>query len=116
MSHRIEEYKGHKILIIDFSGLRGQEYLDGIEAVEKEVLSHGKGELCALMNVEGTYSTDEITDRFKLMAERTQGYMRGKTAAIGVTGMKRVIANMMKRDMYFAKSIEDGKEWLVKNT
>ena len=34
-------------------------------------------------------------------------------ALVGITGIKRVLAQMLKRDMHFAKSMEDAKEWLA---
>ena len=115
MSCRVVEYKQHMILIADFRNLRGQEYLDAIEEFERIILSREKGELSSLIDVSNTEITDDIAERFMVLAGRTEGYTRGR-AVVGVTGVKRILARMIKREMYYARSVSDAKEWLVNNT
>ena len=50
----------------------------------------------------------------KLVADlNAEGYSL-ISACFGITGIQRIIANAVKRDMYFARDIEDAKNWLVK--
>jgi hypothetical protein len=115
MSVRYEEYKGEKILYIDFSNLKDQEYLDAIDEAEKEILKNKPGTISTIINVANTYITEELKIRFSKLAERTKGITKVR-ATVGLTGIKRIIAKAIKRDLYFASSDEDAKEWIVRNT
>jgi len=114
MSERIRwmEHKGARILCADYSGLSGQEYLDLIQEFEDELLKQPPGSLVTLTDVTGTTITNEVRDRFKLLAERSAGISKG-SATIGVTGFKRAIAVLIRKDLYYAASLEDAKEWLA---
>jgi hypothetical protein len=47
------------------------------------------------------------------LTEATKGISR-KAAAVGITGFKKAIAMLLRRDLYWANSLEDAKEWLAK--
>ncbi len=49
------------------------------------------------------------------MSDKTKGYTKIR-AVLGVTGVKKMIAKAIRRDIYFAESEEDAKEWIVKNS
>ena len=115
MSVQLEIYKGHKILISDYRGLKGKKYLDAMEETENELLKHEPGSIMTITDVTNTYTDDAIKDRSKLMVERTGGIARA-TAVVGVTGLKQVIAKAIKKDIYFAASVEEAKEWLLNQT
>ena len=114
MSDRISwmEHKGARILYVDYTGLSGQEYLGVIQEFEDVLLKQPPGSVVTLTNVTGTTVTNEIRDRFKLLAERSAGISKG-SATMGVTGFKRAIAVLIRKDLYYATSLEDAKEWLA---
>ncbi len=112
---RIEwvDYKGKRILRCDYSGLLGEKHVEFIEEVKKTMSELPAGtELLVLADVTGTHTTARIKEKYEeLTAIRDR--FGGHDAAIGITGLMRIIANVVKKDIYFGKSEQDAKEWLV---
>jgi hypothetical protein len=106
------EHKGTKILYADYSGLSGDEYLGVIEEFKNELLKQSPGSVVTLTNVTGSTVTNEVKDKLKELREQTKGISR-KAAAVGVTGFKKTIAVLIRKDLYWADSLEEAKEWLV---
>ena len=114
MSVRYEEYKGEKILILDYTGLRGQDFLDAIDEAEKEILKYKPGTVSTITNVTNTYIVEEIKERFTELSNKTKGKTKISTV-IGVVGIKKIIARIIKKDLYYASSEMDAKEYIVNN-
>jgi hypothetical protein len=114
MSDRVSliEYKGARILYADYSGLSGEEYIEVIEEFKNELLKQPPGSVVTLTNVTDTTVTNEIKDKLKDMGEQTEGISK-YAAAVGVEGFKKVIAVLIRRDLYWADSLEEAKEWLA---
>ena len=117
MSDRVTwlEHKGTRILYVDYSGTSDDEFIKVVDEFESELLKQTPGSVVTLTNVTNTVITNELRARLKEMAERTQGRSR-KAAAVGITGFKRAIAVLLRNDLYYAKSLEDAKDWLVEET
>ena len=115
MSDRIKwiEYKGAKILYADYSNLEEDEYVTEIDNFEKELIKNKPNSVLVITNTNNTYITSKINKRFKEMREKTKGISKA-SAVVGVTGVKKIIANAIRKDLYLARSIEDAKEWLIK--
>jgi hypothetical protein len=114
MNDRISwiEHKGARILYADYSGLDEHGQVQTIEAFKNELLKQAPGSVATLTNVKDTEITDKVKEKYKELAAETQGISKG-TAAIGVTGFKKVLAGLIKRDMYWASDMEEAKEWLA---
>jgi len=106
------EHKGARILYVDYSGLPEKEFIQTIEEFKNELLKQAPGSVVTLSNTANTYITEAVKEKFKELAERTRGISKG-TAGIGVSGFKKVLASLVKRDMYFADSLEEAKDWLA---
>jgi hypothetical protein len=65
-----------------------------------------------LTNIANVYITEAVSKKFKELAEQTRGISKG-AASIGVAGFKKVLASLIKRDMYLASSLEEAKDWLA---
>jgi hypothetical protein len=109
------EHKGKRILYCDFSNFSEQAYLDGTEAMEKELLAQGTGNHSLLLiNVENSTMNQATSDRGKKTVEiLTAARITSKTSMIGITGIKRIIAQAISRDVHFDKDLESAKDWLV---
>jgi hypothetical protein len=109
------DHKGKKILFCDFAGFSEDEYISGVDAMEKELLAQGKGSYTLLLiDVEGSHMTQKTSDRGKKTIEvLTPENITTKTSMIGISGVKRIIAQAISRDVHFDKDKESAKDWLV---
>ena len=114
MSDRVSwmEHKGARILYADYSGLSGQEYIAVVKEFKDELLKQSPGSVVTLTNVTGSTITSDVKDELKALAEASAGISKG-AAAVGLTGFKKAIAVLIRRDLYWASSMEDAKEWLA---
>ena len=114
------EHKGHRILFVDFSGIRDEvEYLGAFDEVEGEILSQPKGQkVLTLLDVSNSVLTRAITERAKRMtaAAKEAGIPDSPTAIVGMRGFQKAVVQAMqffRQDIYIAESIEAGKDLLI---
>ena len=114
MSDRVSwiEYKGAKILYVDYSGTSEEEFIKTIDEFKNELLKQTPGSVVTLTNITNAAITDEVRKKLKELAKQTKGISKG-AAAIGVTGFKKALAVLIKRDLYYANSLEEAKDWLA---
>jgi hypothetical protein len=109
------KHKGARILYADYSGLSGEGYMEVIEEFKNELLKQSPGSVVTLTNVTDSTVSNEVKDKLKELAEETTGISKG-AAAIGITGFKKTIAVLIRRDLYWADSLEEAKEWLAEQS
>ena len=116
MSERVNwiEHKGKKILFNNYQGLKGDEYTQTIKESEKEFLKSGMKIVYVLNDVTDSFMNYDSTAAAKhwIDACKDQGITL-TISLVGITGIKRIVAQAVKRDMHFAKSLEDAKAWLA---
>jgi hypothetical protein len=114
MSDRLSwiRYKGARILYVDYSGTSEEEFIQTIEAFKNELLKQTPGSVVTLSNMANTSITLKARDKFKELAEQTRGISKG-AASIGTMGFKKALAALIKRELYYADSLEEAKEWLA---
>ncbi|MGC8771716.1 MAG: hypothetical protein ACP5Q5_10755 [Brevinematia bacterium] len=116
MDERIKllEKNGAKILFCDISSLDE----DSILEYHNKMLQMGLDMKIRLfvIDIRDTYTTPKISESSKNLG-KTLDEKNGKSfvALIGVTGIKKVIANAISKDMYFANDLDDAVNWLIKN-
>lgn len=104
------DHKGKRILFIDCAGLSGEAYLKTLDEVEVEYKKLGQNSSLVLIDVTGSSSNNQTTERQKKLA----GMKVAKHAAVvGVTGVKKVIASAVNRSFYYAGSVNAAKDWLA---
>jgi hypothetical protein len=115
------EHRGHRILLADFSNIRDEEeYLRAFDEMEEEVRAHSEGRrVPAIVDVTDSVLSTAITERARAMmaALKEEGIPDSPTAMVGMTGLQKAVVHALqffRRDIYVAESIEDAKEWLVK--
>jgi hypothetical protein len=108
------EHQSKAIVFGDYSGLDGEDFVEAIGQQEALSLESTDKNILHLLNFTGCRMSTAAKERADQMMKTLQskGYTV-KTACYGITGIQRVIANAVKRDMYFAKSEADARDWLV---
>jgi len=108
------EHKGEKILLSDYTDLDEERILEAMEEARREILSYRKKVILMLVDITNTYTTGRVKSKGEAVraAAREKG-VTVKTAIVGITAMKKVIAAIVKPGAHFADSIEEAKDWLA---
>ncbi|MGI5864896.1 MAG: hypothetical protein ACOX6T_22990 [Myxococcales bacterium] len=110
------EHQGKKILRMDVDGMDIGAYVKEVYAGRDAVLASNPAPNSVLLLVVGEQpkgALDEAKESWKVFQEATKGLMKAQ-AVVGLSGFKRVVARLVLRDLYFAASEEDAKDWLVR--
>jgi len=106
-------HKGKKILFCDYSNLRDQKHLDFIDEVKNEMAKQPPGTiLLVLADLTNTYTTPAAKVKYEELTAVRMKY-KGVDAVIGITVPQKIIGEGIKKGIYYAKGIEDAKEWLI---
>jgi hypothetical protein len=82
--------------------------------METEILKYKNqpGVIYTISDITNSHIAADVKTRFDALVKSTDGISRAK-ATVGVQGIQKIIANAIKKDMHFAASVDDAKEWLV---
>jgi hypothetical protein len=108
-------YKGKRMLHTNAAGLEEEELLVALEEMKEALLKEGAKTL-ALTDVTGVKMSSTFVDKAKEVnaaIEKTPGWGR-PSAVVGLTGLQKAVAQLFGRGVFYAKTIEEAKEWLVK--
>jgi hypothetical protein len=113
------EHNGKKIFYQDFSNnfFNEQAVSDELKEVQAIVLSQPEDSVLVLSNFSNTEITMNLLPLLNEASSKTKSYVH-RTAVLGVTGIKRTLADLLTRITgqelrYFTDEIE-AKEWLTK--
>jgi hypothetical protein len=108
-------HKSKKILFLNAKGLREAEYMVAQEELKQELLKERKGAL-VLVDATGTEMTTKSTNKAKEVAAATkaEGIPDGPSVVVGLTGLQKAVAQLFGRGVHFSSTIEEAKDWLVK--
>jgi len=113
MSERLRIIKHEDIdtLFIDISSLSVNDILE----IHKKILDIAVSKKIGffIIDISNTFTTPVVIDSSKEL-DKVINEKNGKsyTALLGISGLQKLIANVISRDMYFARDIEDAKRWL----
>lgn len=97
----------------DIEGLREE-----VRQADEEIQREPKGSVLVLIDLRDTVATGAVVSLFKESSALTNPYVR-KHALIGVTGMKRFLADkvakLARRPMRLFDTEEQALDWLVKD-
>ena len=117
MENRVSEviHRGKKIIYGDYSGLTFDAFMEVIEQQEEASLKLAQKDILHLLNFTDCKMSTASKERANAMMKKLQenGYSV-KTACFGIGSLQRLIASAVQKDMYFAKNMDDAKDWLVK--
>jgi len=86
-----------------------------MEEMKQEVLKEKDGDL-VLADVSGIDMTKAGVDKSKEVVNVTKeaGIPNRANVVVGLTGLQRAVAQLFGRGVHFVDTVEQGKEWLVK--
>jgi len=110
------EHQNIRILFTDFRGLKPEEYYP---VIDKAILMIRNQAPCSVFTLSAhsqihiNEKLKDKTNEYKIAAE---GISKG-AATFGLAGIQKIIAQSVKKDVYFASSLEEALGWIVtKNT
>ena len=108
-------HKGKRILFLNAAGMREAEYAAAIDELKQELLKERDGAL-VLVDATKTEMTTLTTNKAKELAASTKakGIPDRPSVVVGLTGLQKAVAQLFGRGAHFSGSIEEAKEWLVK--
>lgn len=104
---KVLHVSGHDILLIDFSGLKGEAFLKAIETVKQFILDlPGDNHLPSVTDLSGARVSPEIGDAMKRMgkeiAEKKGHNGKGITkVVIGLSRLERLVAGAITPDIIY---------------
>ena len=107
-------HKGKRILVADYTGLSVEEQIGTIDETIKvmAVLSTGS-ELLDIADFTGTPIRQEVRGKLKELATGRQK-LKGATVVVGLSGFGKALATLLNPGMKYFDSVEEAKEWLVR--
>jgi hypothetical protein len=108
-------HKGKRILFVNGAGLSEAEYIAAMEEMKHEILKERDGAM-VLVDATKTEMTTPTVEKAKEVAAATKakGIPDRPGVVVGLSGLKRAVAQLFGRGIHFASTIEEAKEWLVK--
>ena len=113
-------HKGKNILCLDIADLKTQdkpEFHTRIESAKKKIQLQPQKSMLVITNVTNIRFDSEMANSMREYASHNTPYVKA-SALVGVSGLQKIIVQAVKkftgRDFYFADTMEEAKEWLVK--
>lgn len=117
MGYEWIEYKGKKILYVDYSACKTKEEMLAQLEIMADVFDKSGGNVLSLTNFTGNYGSKEFMERAKELADVFRRN-RKKSAVLGIVGAKKVLLQaytLLTRDnMMPFDSREKALEYLIK--
>ena len=110
------EYQGRRILRMDLGNVTIEQYVKTVRDGADMVVASRPAPNSALIlacGVQPSGNLDQAKEVWKEFQEKVHGLSKAQ-AVVGLTGFKRVVARLVMRDLYFATSEDDAKDWLAK--
>lgn len=109
------QHKSKRILLVNRPGLSEAEYIEAMEEMKQEILKEKAGAL-VLVNVAGIDMTKAVVDKSKEVVNATKkaGIPDRPNVVVGLTGLQKAVAQLFGRGVHFVDTVEEAKEWLVK--
>lgn len=109
---------GQPILYSDYAGLKEADYLQAMDETQRELLSQPAGStVLTVTDVSHGRSSRAIMAKAGAMTAATKAAgIATIDAVIGIGRLQRPIAQAVRREIHFASSLEDAKDWLVKQS
>ncbi len=108
-------HKGKRILFVNGAGLSEAECLIAFEEMKQTILKEGTGVL-VLVDVSHMQMTKALVNKAKeaAAAAKAVGIKDKPNAVVGLTGLQKAVAQLFGREIHFADTVDQAKEWLVK--
>jgi hypothetical protein len=108
-------HKGKRILFVNAAGLPEAECLVAFEEMKQALLKEGTG-ILVLVDMSRLEMTTAVVNKAKEVTAATKavGIEDKPSAAVGLTGLQKAVAQLFARGTHWTATIDEAKEWLVK--
>jgi hypothetical protein len=113
-------HKGKKIFCLDITGLQYKDkgkIKDYIETAMLTIRKQPSKSVLHITNVSNTGFNSEISNMIRDYAAHNTPYIKA-SVVVGVSGLQKIILQAIKkftgRDFHLTETVEEAKEWLVK--
>jgi len=110
---RIITHRGHKILAVDTSGLPSEEIATLHPILARTAIDHKINLVCNFINDSGLDFARRRSTRDAVARARTE-VGRLHSAFIGLCGIRKLLANAIQKEHFYAADREEALDWLVK--
>jgi hypothetical protein len=114
------DHKGKTIVCLDIAGLQSRdkpEFHKLVAQAKQNIQKYSPKSALVITNVINTGFDTEVSGIIKEYAQHNTPYVKA-SAIVGIVGWSKVILMAVKavtgRDFYLANTMEEAKEWLVK--
>ena len=111
------QYKGREIIFMDARGVGEKDGIEAWEEMKREALK-GQNVNLTLVDATDLTITPALVRKAREVAEMGQGKAGGRVAFVGMTTIQKSTAQLIARAVglqaHFCGTLEEGKEWLVK--
>jgi hypothetical protein len=109
-------HKGKRILVVNAAGLREAEYIAALEEMRQELRRDRTGPP-VLIDLSQWEMTAAAINKAKEVSSslKSEGVPFGPNALVGMSGLQKSVADLsVKHKVYYAVTVDEAKEWLVK--
>ncbi|MBI9046775.1 MAG: hypothetical protein JEZ06_19960 [Anaerolineaceae bacterium] len=113
--HEWIQHKGKDVLFAKLSGLGEEEYFKAVDELESVFLGKpDNSKILMLLDVTGSRMTAATRDRGKEMGNKSQAKgIITITTIVGISGIQKIIAQAISKDVHYSKTVDEAKDWLV---
>ena len=109
-------YKEKEILIQDYTGLQGDDIARIMPAMTDQIIKSGKNDILNIVDIRDSFGNKAAVNAF-IKYSKIIRHLLKKTAALGVTGVKKVLLNTINKvssvGVKTFSSDQEAKEWLI---
>lgn len=109
------EHKCAKILLLNGKGLSEADNFAALEDLQQALLKEPTAAL-VLIDLSKTTMAQKTASKSKEVAAATKaaGVPFGPNAIVGLTNLQKSVAELSMKQVYYADSVEEAKEWPVR--
>ncbi len=105
-------HKNKRIFCTDYSGLDEEAYCHTADAARAVLTQEPPNSVLCVAIVDSGKVTEKIRDKAKEQREATRPHLKA-LAAVGLKGPIKILAQLIYRDIHYAKTLEEALDWLV---
>jgi hypothetical protein len=110
------QHKGKELYLIDIEGLKPEQVIEVIPAIERDVRARPPRSVCTLLNVKDVRIDLTMNERLKALAAGNAPYVKA-SAIVGLARLQRVVLSAVsifsQREFQLFDQLEEAKEYLV---
>jgi hypothetical protein len=108
-------HRGKRMLFVNCARLGEAEIVAAFDEMKDELLKERIGPM-VLIDISDIDMTTVLISKAKELTAVTKdaGIKDGPNAIVGLTGLQKAVAQLFGRGVHFADSLDEAKEWLVK--